>query len=58
MGALQVAQAMQSQGETGSIVTLMCDGGERYLDTYYSPAWVEKHIGDVQPYIDQLDDQF
>lgn len=57
-GVLQVARGMQSRGESGSIVTLMCDSGERYLDTYFNPAWVEKQIGDVQPYIDQLDALF
>lgn len=53
-GALQVAQQMQARGEQGSIVTMMCDGGERYLDTYYNPEWVQAHIGDIQPYLRQL----
>jgi len=57
-GALQVAQQMRARGETGSIVTLMCDSGERYLDTYYSSTWVNEHIGDVQPYINRLDALF
>jgi len=30
-GALKVARDMVDRGETGSIVTLLCDGGERYL---------------------------
>ncbi|MFM1896225.1 MAG: hypothetical protein RLZZ385_1299 [Pseudomonadota bacterium] len=53
-GALQVARGLQQQGETGSIVTLMCDGGERYLDTYYNPSWVAEHIGDLTPFQAQL----
>lgn len=57
-GVLQVAKEMQAKGETGSIVTLMCDSGERYLDTYYNPAWVEKHIGEIQHYIDYLTELF
>ncbi len=32
-GALQLACEMRQRGEAGSIVTLACDGGERYLDT-------------------------
>jgi len=24
----------------GSIVSLICDGGERYANTYYSDAWL------------------
>ena len=36
-GAIQLASEMKSRGETGSIVTLLCDSGERYLDTYFNP---------------------
>jgi cysteine synthase A len=39
-GALSLAAELRSSGERGSIVTLICDQGERYLDTYYSDAWV------------------
>ena len=45
---------MKQRGETGSIVTLLCDSGERYLDTYYNPSWVAENIGDLQPYLDKL----
>jgi cysteine synthase A len=54
-GALSVALQMQEQGLQGSIVTLMCDSGERYLDTYYDRDWVARHIGDITPYTQQLD---
>ena len=53
-GVLQVARQMIERGETGSIVTLMCDGGERYLDTYYNPQWVAAHIGDLTPFLTRL----
>ncbi|WP_298716235.1 PLP-dependent cysteine synthase family protein [uncultured Oceanisphaera sp.] len=53
-GVLQLAKRMQQNGQRGSLVTLMCDGGERYLDTYYNPEWVAKHIGDLTPYREQL----
>ncbi|MGL5727225.1 MAG: PLP-dependent cysteine synthase family protein, partial [Plesiomonas sp.] len=46
-GALQLAQRMHQRGEQGSIVTLLCDSGERYLDTYYNPQWLSEHIGDL-----------
>ena len=45
-GALQVAEQMQNNQQQGSIVTLLCDSGERYLDTYYNPQWVSDNIGD------------
>lgn len=57
-GVLQVAQKMKANGEQGSIVTLMCDSGERYLDTYYNAAWVRENIGDIQPELDKLNALF
>ncbi|GIU18685.1 PLP-dependent cysteine synthase family protein [Shewanella sp. MBTL60-007] len=49
-GALQLASEMAAKGETGSIVTLICDSGERYLDTYYNYEWIAQNIGDLTPY--------
>ena len=53
-GTLQIAREMTEAGRRGSIVTLMCDSGRRYLDTYYDPGWVAEKIGDIQPYLDAL----
>ena len=36
-----LAGEMAAAGETGSIVTLLCDGGERYAATYYDDGWLE-----------------
>lgn len=46
-GALQLACEMKRRGEQGSIVTLLCDSGERYLDTYYNSEWVKNNIGEI-----------
>ncbi|MHC5019620.1 MAG: PLP-dependent cysteine synthase family protein [Planctomycetota bacterium] len=54
-GALQLAGEMRAAGERGSIVTLICDPGERYLDTYYAPAWLEANGLDIAPYRTQLE---
>ncbi|MCF7360882.1 PLP-dependent cysteine synthase family protein [Vibrio sp. A1-b2] len=54
-GVLQLACEMKRRGETGSIVTLLCDSGERYLDTYYNADWVAKNIGDLSPYLAKLE---
>lgn len=40
IGALLVAQQMVAAGESGSVVTILCDGGERYADTYYEQSWL------------------
>lgn len=56
-GALQLAAQMRAEGQSGSIVTLLCDSGERYLDTYYNAEWVANNIGDIAPWrreIEQL----
>ena len=50
-GALRTASQMQE----GSIVTLMCDPGERYLHTYYNDAWIEAQGFNIKPYLEQLE---
>lgn len=40
IGALMAAQQMKAAGESGSIVAILCDGGERYATTYYDQAWL------------------
>jgi len=47
MGVLKIAKAMRDKGETGSIVTLLCDRGDRYSASYYNPEWVNSYIGDI-----------
>ncbi|MCG3765560.1 PLP-dependent cysteine synthase family protein [Vibrio cincinnatiensis] len=54
-GALQLASEMKQKGERGSIVTLLCDSGERYLDTYYNPEWLATYIADLSPYLAKLE---
>lgn len=54
VGVLQLAEKMREKGDTGSIVTVLCDQGERYLNCYFNPQWVAENIGDVAPYQAQL----
>lgn len=54
-GALQLAIQMRDRSQSGAIVTILCDSGERYLDTYYNPQWVSDCIGDLAPYLRQLE---
>ena len=46
---------MRAAGATGSIVTLLCDGGERYADTYYDDAWLAAQGIDITPYLRTLE---
>ncbi|MFE3446526.1 PLP-dependent cysteine synthase family protein [Nocardia sp. NPDC059180] len=39
-GAFALIAEMLSEGRTGSVVTLLCDGGDRYAGTYFDDAWV------------------
>ena len=41
VAALACAQALRDQGQTGSIVTLLCDDGQRYRDTYFDASWLQ-----------------
>ena len=40
IGALHLAQRMHAAGEAGSIVAILCDGGERYAHSCYNPQWL------------------
>jgi cysteine synthase len=53
-GAFLLVAEMLSRGERGSVVTLICDGGDRYAGTYYSDAWVGEQGLDLAPYADVL----
>ncbi len=47
IACLQLAARMQARGERGSIVSLLCDRGERYDQTLFDPAWLQRH--DLDP---------
>jgi len=53
-GALGLAEEMISNGQAGSIVTLICDPGDRYLGTYYDQGWIDEQGFDLSPYLDAL----
>jgi cysteine synthase A len=43
---LTLAHEMLARNEQGSILSLLCDSGERYLPTYYASDWVQSKMGD------------
>ncbi|GAA2758684.1 PLP-dependent cysteine synthase family protein [Actinopolymorpha rutila] len=53
-GALTLVGRMRAAGERGSVVTLICDGGDRYAHTYYDDAWVAAQGLDLAPYARRL----
>ncbi|MFF1357584.1 PLP-dependent cysteine synthase family protein [Streptomyces sp. NPDC058297] len=48
--ALKIVAEMVAEGRTGSVVTLLCDPGDRYLDKYYSDQWLAHQGLDIGPY--------
>ena len=46
VGMLALAQEMQRDGTQGSVLSLLCDAGERYLCNYHNPDWVAQTVGD------------
>ncbi|UNZ20775.1 PLP-dependent cysteine synthase family protein [Streptomyces sp. 891-h] len=53
--SLRIVAEMLAAGERGSVVTLLCDPGERYLDKYYSDAWLAEQGLDIVPYARTLE---
>ena len=46
---LALAREMHSKGETGAIVSLLCDSGWRYQSTYFQPDWLRSWLqGDAE----------
>jgi cysteine synthase A len=46
IGMLTLALEMRRSGLQGSILSLLCDAGERYLPSYHAPEWVNRELGD------------
>ncbi|KRA98263.1 cysteine synthase [Devosia sp. Root685] len=47
IGLLWAASEMAQRDEAGSIVTLICDSGERYAQTYFSDDWLAQQGIDI-----------
>lgn len=54
VGLLWIAQGMLRVGKCGSLVSLICDSGDRYADTYYNRAWLEASGLDIEPWISAI----
>ncbi|GLU48050.1 cysteine synthase [Nocardiopsis ansamitocini] len=54
-GVWQLVARMRRNGTRGSVVTLICDGGERYRHSYYDDDWVAAQGMDLAPYTAALE---
>jgi cysteine synthase A len=50
VACLQLAASMRARGERGSIVSLLCDRGERYAQTLFDPSWLAARDIDLTPW--------
>ncbi|MGL4995482.1 MAG: PLP-dependent cysteine synthase family protein [Deefgea sp.] len=55
IGVLALAQEMQQHGEHGSIVSILCDSGDRYAHSYYNDDWLVQHGFNLSAELAQLD---
>ena len=46
---------MIAAGREGSLVTLICDSGDRYATTYYNPGWLATNSVDITPWRAQIE---
>ena len=54
VACLQLAASMRARGERGSIVSLLCDRGERYAQTLFDRDWLTRHRIDLAPWNNAL----
>lgn len=52
-GVCELVSAMAREGRSGSLVTLICDDGDRYLNSYFKAEWLAANGYDIQPWIER-----
>ena len=52
---LQLLSQTYSSDRPLVILSMICDSGDRYIDTYYNPDWLEEEGLDTAPYTENLD---
>jgi cysteine synthase A len=56
IGVLWAANEMCTQNEKGSLVSLICDSGERYIGTYFNEEWLRRQEIDTRPFEAMIED--
>ena len=54
-GLCWVASEMRKAGRDGSLVSVICDSGARYTDTYYNDDWLDAKGYDLGPWKSALE---
>lgn len=55
-GVCWTAAKMMAARENGSIISLICDSGDRYAATYYSDDWLRENDIQIEPYSRAIED--
>ena len=50
-GVFTLMNEMRAAGQSGSVVTLICDDGNRYENTYFNRDWLREHGHDIEPWL-------
>ncbi|SHL95716.1 cysteine synthase A [Actinacidiphila paucisporea] len=53
--AFRIIAEMRARHEHGSVVGLLCDPGERYLEKYYADDWLAAQSIDIGPYVQRIE---
>ena len=53
-GSFTLLRDMLARGDEGSLVTMICDSGFLYENTYYDRQWLKAQGYHIEPYLDQL----
>ena len=51
---VEIIKEMRQADERGSVVTLICDSGDRYRGTYGDPGWLAAQGLDIEPHLREL----
>ena len=54
IAGISVLRSITVQLMRGSIVAVLCDGGERYATSYYNPEWLKAKGYELEPLIAQV----
>jgi cysteine synthase A len=52
---LQLLSKIHTPERPVTLLSMICDAGERYTDTYYNTTWLDEQRIDISPYIRELE---
>jgi len=56
IAAARLLASMRLEGRQGSIVTLLCDDGERYRESYFNDDWIRARGLSIEPWMNTLEE--